>query len=117
MRFLADENIERAVVELLRRGGHDVAYVAEGGGSPSDDEVLERARRERRILLTNDKDFGELVFLQGRLAAGVLLLRLEEERARVKARRVAEIVGRLGRRLPGRFTVAGDGRVRSRKLK
>lgn len=48
------------------------------------------------ILLTNDKDFGELVFLQGK---------------------VAEIVRRLGRRLSGRFTVAGDRRVRSRKLK
>lgn len=116
MKFLADENIERAVVKALRKSGHDVAYVAEDGGSSPDDEVLERARREHRILLTNDKDFGELVFLQRRLTTGVLLLRLEEERARVKAQTVDRAVRRLGRRLRGRFTVVGDERVRSRKL-
>ncbi len=91
MRFLADENVEREVVRLLRKRGHDVAYVSEGGASAPDEEVLERARRERRILLTNDKDFGELVFLQRRLATGVLLLRLEEERGRDSVREIRKI--------------------------
>ena len=59
MEFLADENLEAPIVAALRAAGHNVLYIIERGGSPTDDEVIDLANGERRILLTNDKGFGE----------------------------------------------------------
>jgi len=63
MKFLADENVEKQIVDWLRKNGFDVLFVTEFAKSATDDELLEKAKRDSRILLTNDKDFGELVFL------------------------------------------------------
>ena len=63
-------------MERLRDDGHAVVYVLEMEPGVSDDEVIQRANREAALLLTADKDFGELVFRQGRIAHGVVLIRL-----------------------------------------
>ncbi len=65
MTFFCDEGVERQVVERLRADGHEVSYVAEVDPGLSDDDVLSDARRLEAPLITNDKDFGELVFRQG----------------------------------------------------
>lgn len=62
MNFLADENIDRQIVERLRQESHKVQYVAETDAGITDYEVLDMANREEILLLTADKDFGELVF-------------------------------------------------------
>ena len=59
MRFLADECCDAALVDVLRRDGHDVLYAIESLRGATDDDLLTRAVSERRILLTEDKDFGE----------------------------------------------------------
>jgi len=61
LRFLADECCDTGLVASLREDGHDVSYVLEGKAGLSDDEVLLEAYNEGRILLTEDKDFAELV--------------------------------------------------------
>ena len=61
MRFLADENVSRQVVERLRADGHDVIAVTQSGQGVSDKHVVEMANAEGRILITEDRDFGELV--------------------------------------------------------
>ena len=77
MRFLADENVPRAAVDALRAAGHDLAWIRTDAPGARDEEVLERSRSEARVLLTQDKDFGELVLRRGRDASqGVILLRL-----------------------------------------
>ncbi|MGQ9627032.1 MAG: DUF5615 family PIN-like protein [Anaerolineae bacterium] len=76
MKFLADEGVDRQIVERLRENGLSVLYVAEIEPGISDDEVLNQANRETALLLTTDKDFGELVFRQGRVIQGVILIRL-----------------------------------------
>ena len=76
MNLLADESVDGPVVERLRQEGHEVVYVAEISPSVVDEEVLQRANTSAALLVTADKDFGELVFRQGRLHAGVVLLRL-----------------------------------------
>ena len=76
MNLLADESIDAPVVERLRADGHDVAYVAEMHQGISDDEVFDHANKMRSVLLTSDKDFGELVFRLHRMALGVILVRL-----------------------------------------
>jgi predicted nuclease of predicted toxin-antitoxin system len=74
--LVANEGVDRPVVERLRQDGHDVVYVAELSPSITDEEVLQQANARSAVLLTTDKDFGELVFRQDRVHSGVLLLRL-----------------------------------------
>lgn len=74
MKFLEDENLDSQIVERLRLDGHIVWYVIEMEPGISDDDVLNLANSEGAILLTFDKDFGELVFRLGRIAAGVILI-------------------------------------------
>lgn len=115
MNFLADESVEGQTVERLRRDGHDVAYIAEMEPGISDDVVLARANERNALLVTADKDFGELVFHQAHLTAGgVVLIRL----AGLSAQRKAEIVSRVlidhAPELPHAFTVISPGKVRIR---
>jgi predicted nuclease of predicted toxin-antitoxin system len=77
MRFLANENFPASAVTALRAKGHDVAWVRMIAPGSSDRGVLERAEREGRILLTFDRDFGELVFKLGlRPSTGVVFFRI-----------------------------------------
>lgn len=82
MLFLADENCDFAVVRALRSAGHDVTSVAELSPRVADDFVLNLARREKRLLLTEDKDFGNLVYADSRATAGVILIRYSSRAAR-----------------------------------
>jgi predicted nuclease of predicted toxin-antitoxin system len=76
MKLLANESVDRPIVDRLRDDGYDVVYVAEWSPSITDDEVLRQANDQGAVLVTADKDFGELVFRQARLHRGVVLLRL-----------------------------------------
>ncbi|MDP3029416.1 MAG: DUF5615 family PIN-like protein [Deltaproteobacteria bacterium] len=76
MNLLADESIDRQIVDALREKGYIVGYVAEMDPGISDDVVLELANREGVLLLTADKDFGKMVFRLRRLSSGVVLVRL-----------------------------------------
>ena len=75
MRFLADESCDVIVVDGLRAAGHDVLAIAEASPGTDDVEVIRLAVSEQRILLTEDKDFGQLVFAQRERAGGILFLR------------------------------------------
>lgn len=77
MRFLTDQDVWLVTVRFLRGLGHGVLTAGEAGQSrTSDDGLLRLARAERRLLITRDKDYGSLVFLQGEEAGGVILLRV-----------------------------------------
>ncbi len=76
MNLLADENMDRGIVERLRADGHAVVWVAEMLPGIPDDEVLRLAAAGPSVLLTEDKDFGELVYRRGLTHAGVILVRL-----------------------------------------
>jgi predicted nuclease of predicted toxin-antitoxin system len=71
--FLVDESTGMAVVRHLRELGHDVLAVAETMPQANDVDILTRAAQEQRILITNDKDFGELVYRNGRSHSGIVL--------------------------------------------
>jgi len=77
MKLLADECCDTGLVQKLRELGHDVLYIAESGSGSSDEQVLNQAFAEERILITEDKDFGELVYRLKRNVFGVILLRFE----------------------------------------
>ena len=76
MNFVADEIVDQPIVIGLRRQGHFVLAIGEVAPRSDDTEVLRRAREVGAVLLTNDKDFGELIFRQRLHSGGVLLLRL-----------------------------------------
>jgi predicted nuclease of predicted toxin-antitoxin system len=116
MRFLADECCDAALVSSLRADGHDVLYVVETLSGADDDAILAQAFAEHRVLLTEDKDFGELVYRLGRPTRGIVLLRFEvSDRAR-KVPRLQELLAQEGNRLPGSFTVLEVDKVRIRPL-
>lgn len=81
MRFLVDECTEPVVARWLRSQGHDASSVYEENRGLDDDSILEKANTENRILITNDKDFGELIFREQKTHKGVILLRLRDEQA------------------------------------
>jgi len=75
MRFLVDECTGKKLAKLLEKESHDVLFVGDVMPSASDDEVIRRAEKDNRILITDDRDFVELVFRLGKPTKGVILLR------------------------------------------
>ncbi|MGO9740116.1 MAG: DUF5615 family PIN-like protein [Roseiarcus sp.] len=116
IRFLAHENVSRLVVERLRAAGWDVLSIGGALGGASDSEVLETARREGRIPITEDRDFGEMVVRQRLGVAGVILLELDRLSNQAEAEQVGKIVAAHTERLEGALTVVEPGRVRFRLL-
>jgi len=112
MVFLADESCDHAVVRALRKAGHDVLAVSEISPRADDDAVLELARHEQRILLTEDKDFGQLVYADGHATAGVLLIRYSPASRPMLPGAVLKLIVDRGADLQGRFVVMSPGRVR-----
>lgn len=115
MRFVADEGVDRAIVVSLRNVGYEVIYIAEDAKGITDDEVLEISNNEDCVLITRDKDFGELVYRLDRHHSGVILNRLAGLSAERKAEIVVEVLLKYGDQLLGSFTVIQPGMVRIRK--
>ncbi|MBD1846942.1 DUF5615 family PIN-like protein [Cyanobacteria bacterium FACHB-63] len=89
MRFLANENFPGDAVEALRQADHDVVWIRTDAPGISDPEVLSRAQAEERILLTFDKDFGELAFRsQLPAASGIILFRVKASSGAMTAQKV-----------------------------
>ena len=114
MNLYADEGVDRQIVEALRAAGFDVAYAAEIDPAMADDVILEKAQTEDRLLLTSDKDFGELVYRLGKASEGVMLIRLAGLSVTLKARLVVEAVSGRTDELPGAFSVLSPGLLRIR---
>jgi predicted nuclease of predicted toxin-antitoxin system len=115
MKILADENIEREIVDALRRAGHIISDIKETTPGIEDTDVLMIAADSNSILLTNDKDFGELIYRDRLASKGVILLRFGKLEI---AERIELLLGVLGEReseLQGAFTVITSTGVRIRK--
>lgn len=97
----------------LRNEGHDVSYVPEVSAGIRDDEVLALANAEDRVLLTEDKDFGDLAFFYGNRSSGILLLRAHGANVETRASLVASVLKGHEVKLTGRpphFVVVQPGR-------
>lgn len=116
MRIIANENVGGPVVETLRERGHDVVWVKETMRGARDEEVLARAQSDQRLVVTLDKDFGELAFRIGLPAAcGIVLFRLSGQTPETdNARVVAALESRSD--WAGHFATVTDTRVRIRPL-
>jgi predicted nuclease of predicted toxin-antitoxin system len=93
MRFLADAGISPKTVEFLKQLGHDIVHVRELGMERADDrEIIDRARSDRRVVLTFDLDFGEILALGVHDRPSVVLFRLEDETADSVNRLIAPVL-------------------------
>ena len=114
MRFLVDECTGTSVVACLCSAGHDAVAVADVMPEADDEDILDYAVAEERIVVTNDKDFGEMVFRSRRLHRGVVLLRLHDEHAENKVRAMKAVLAQVGKQLWDRFTVVTEAGIRVR---
>src|SRR6516164_11634177 len=116
MRFLADESVSRRVIERLRADGFDVISIGETRSGAPDSVVLELADAEGSILITEDRDFGEMVIRQRLGVRGLILLELDRVSNRMEADTVAEVVSNHADKLLGNLVVIEPGRIRVRPL-
>jgi predicted nuclease of predicted toxin-antitoxin system len=116
MRFLADENVPRLVIERLRAGGFEVISIGETRSGTSDKDVLAAADAEGCILITEDHDFGELVIRQRLGVRGMILLELDRLSNAAEADLVAAVVAAHADKLSGNLAVIEPGRIRVRPL-
>ena len=113
--FLADESCDFSVIRALRQVGYSVHAIAEISPSLPDEDVLESAVAENRLLLTEDKDFGEWVFAHQHAMTGVLLLRYPASARSSMVAAVIDLIGEHATELEGSFTVLEPGRARIRR--
>lgn len=115
MKLVADEGIDRHCIQALRVAGHDVLWFVEHAPGADDTVVLDAASKRNAVLLTLDKDFGHLVYTQGRAHSGVILMRLPDHEPRMRAAQLVAILAKHGEDMPGAFTVITVTGVRIRR--
>ena len=116
LRFLVDESSGKKLHEYLLRDNHDSKYVGDLIPSASDEDVLKIAKKENRILITNDKDFGELIFRLYRNSSGVIFLRLRNDSPENRQRYVSAVIKNLSNKLIHSFVIVNENQIRVRDL-
>ncbi len=112
IKFIADVNVERSIVDYLSENGYDVKWIPDYNCEILDEDLLDLANAEKRILLTNDKDFGELVFLQKSLSTGIILLRVKGQRAEDKVKLIKKLLNNYSDKLFNHYTVITRKKIR-----
>jgi len=115
MRFLVDECTGPVVARWLKTQGHDVVSVYDQARGIDDEYVIRWACSENRILITNDKDFGEKVYRERHSHRGVVFLRLEDERVHSKIDVIRKLLEHHSENLIDNFVVATEKRIRFSK--
>ena len=115
MRFLVDECTGPGVAQWLRDRKHEVFSVFDEARGMADDDIIVKVFVENWILITNDKDFGEKVYREGRPHRGVVFLRLEDERTAIKIETIRRLLENYTEQLADRFVVVTENKVRFAK--
>jgi len=115
LKFLVDVGVSKKAEQMLEKQGYDTKNVRDINPRMLDKEILKLAVSEKRMVITMDKDFGELVYNSKLPHGGVLLLRLEEARADEKVEIIEKILEKHSDKLFNNFSVFKDGRLRIRK--
>ena len=112
MRFLVDESSGKALANLLKNAGYDVLFVRDILPATSDERILDFAESEKRVVITDDKDFGELVFRLNMPTSGVIFLRT----LTTDPEKIFEMIKGILDKAEGKFIVIREGRIRERYL-
>lgn len=116
-KFLVDESSGKKLYNFLRQNKLDVLFVGYLFPESLDSDILEFAEKEKRILITNDKDFGELIFRLGKPTTGVIFLRLKKDTPENKQKYVLNIITNFYNKLENNFFIVTEDKVRIRSLK
>lgn len=115
-RFLCDENIPRDLGLVAHAEGFDVSFLIDVSPGEADEGVLRRALREDRILLTEDADFGRLIFSDRFVSKGVILIRIVPWKSELRKMRLRQLLQQETLSLIGNFTVLGERTIRIRPI-
>ncbi|MBK9339023.1 MAG: DUF5615 family PIN-like protein [Lewinellaceae bacterium] len=116
MKFAVDEGVDARIVLYLRSQEHDVWYYAEEERGAADVDILKKAVENECVLVTRDKDFGELAYRDLMVHAGILLLRLEKLPSKLRVATTITFIEENLDRIPGNFIVLRPGAARIRPL-
>lgn len=116
MKLLVDVGVSNEVEKYLKEVGFDTKCIREINPRLKDNEIIDIAAKDERVIITMDKDFGELVFKSGKVHAGILLLRLENFNFHQKVQIVKTIMDNYSNKLENNFCVFHNGKLRVRKL-
>lgn len=117
MRFFVDENLGFEVVNFLRQDGHDVKSAIEDYVGVDDKKILSLSYKQNRILITADRDFGELIFNQKIRHAGIIFLRLIDQTNENKIKILKEVIKNFALKIKNKFVVATETKIRIRETK
>ncbi|MBI4686173.1 MAG: DUF5615 family PIN-like protein [Nitrospirae bacterium] len=112
VRFIADVNVEKPIVDYLSEDGYDIKWIPNYDCEITDENLLNLANKEKRILITNDKDFGELIFLQEKLSTGIILIRIKGQKTKEKLSLVKKLLKNYSHKLLNHFTVITEKKIR-----
>ena len=112
MDFIVDECTGPDVAHWLKSQKHDVFSVYEEAAGIEDDRILQKAVKENRIIITNDKDFGEMIFRENKVHSGIILLRLKDERASNKIKVIERLMKQYSDQLANNFVVISETTIR-----
>lgn len=116
MKFVVDESTGRAVAKFLKEEGYDTVFVGSDNKGIEDEEIVDKAAKEERIIITNDKDFGELTVREDKKSEGVLLLRLKIETPSNKVRTVENILREHKEKLENNLVIARENQIKVREI-
>lgn len=114
LKLIIDVNVGHKIEQWLTANAYDVRLIRDLDPRMSDKDILQMAIHEQRIVVTMDKDFGEMVYREGKKHAGVLLLRLEQTPSATKISILSHILANYADQLVGKFAVYQAGRLRIR---
>ena len=115
-KFIVDESVDFPVFKYLKKRGYDVSSIVEDFPSLDDVFILKKAFEENRILVTNDKDFGALIFKEKLKSKGVILFRLQDQSSKAKIKVLELVINNYSSKLLGNFIVVSESKVRIKKL-
>lgn len=116
IKFIADVNVERQLVDFLTERKYDVLWIPDYDCTLTDDKLLQLANMENRILITNDTDFGKLVFNQKMIITGIVLVRIKDQDVKKKLKSLKKILSLYEEKLKNNFIVITENRIRIKSM-
>lgn len=116
MNFLADENLEYSIISYLREKKINILAIRDLMKGGTDAEILEYALNDNRVIITNDKDFGELTFRLQKPNMGIILLRLPNLHSEEKTNLLMTAIEKLGEDIANKFIVIEENAIRIRSM-
>ena len=112
LKFIVDECVGIHIAKWLKINNYDAISIAEEMPGTKDSIILNQAFSENRIVITSDKDFGDLVFHKKLLHAGIILLRLQDESPKNKIKVLGSLLNNYYDQISCNFIVVSDSNVK-----